>query len=112
MIHVDDQELLKRGEAVGDKCEIHKTDVFQLEIYKARSKAYLAALKVKYKASSDAASETQALASKEWSDFLDRELEFLKKSGISKLELRAAEVRFKAMQSALSSRKKEIDTFK
>jgi phosphohistidine phosphatase SixA len=111
MIEVNEQMLLQRAEAVQEKCEAYKTLIFANEIFKNKSKAYLAALKVQSKKASDVAAETHAMASQAWQDYIAIEMETLKKAGIAKMELEGAQARFEAMRSALSSRKAEVRSF-
>lgn len=112
MIHVDEQSLLERAEEVQRKADVYKDLIFAHEIFKNKSKAYLAALKWKhYGEGSDNARETAAMATQEWNDFIHLEMQTLKKAGIAKVELEAAQVRCDAMRSALSARKAEVRSF-
>jgi hypothetical protein len=112
MSQVTDTELLERAEEVARKADAYKELIFAHEIFKHKSKAYLASLKISFVSKgSDAAQETSALATLEWTKFLDKEMETLKNAGRAKMELEAAQVRFEAMRSALSARKAEVRSF-
>lgn len=112
MIDVNDQELLERAEEVRRKADVYKELIFAHEIFKHKSKAYLASLKWQnYEEGSDSARETAAMASIEWHLYIEKEMETLKNAGRAKIELEAAQVRFDAMRSALSSRKAEVKSF-
>ena len=110
MSQVSETELLERAEEVARKADVYKDKIFAHEIFKHKSKAYLAAIKITFEGS-DAATETQALATIKWKEFLDKELETLKEAGRAKIEMEAAQVRYEAMRSALSSRKAEVKSF-
>lgn len=111
-MEINEQVLLERAEEVQRKADIYKNLIFAHEIFKHKSKAYLASLKISFVSKcSDAAQETSALATLEWTKFLDVEMETLKAAGRAKIELEAAMVRYESMRSALSSRKNEIKSF-
>lgn len=111
MSQVTDTELLERAEEVARKADAYKELIFAHEVFKHKSKAYLAALKVQHKKSSEAASETAAMATLAWQEYIEAEMEVLQKAGRAKMELEAAQVRFEAMRSALSARKAEVRSF-
>ena len=111
MSQVTDTELLERAEEVARKADAYKELIFAHEVFKHKSKAYLASLKFQNERSSDAASETAAMATVAWHEYLEQEMETLKSAGRAKMELEAAQVRFEAMRSALSARKAEVRSF-
>lgn len=115
MIEVNDQELLLRAEKVVEAAERYKQHVFAHEIYKNKVKTFLARLKMEIRSKvekiSEAELETRALATDSWQTFSAQENDALTRAGIEKMNLEAAETRFKAMQSALSSRKAEVRSF-
>lgn len=111
MSQVTEQELLDRAQDVVTKANAYKELIFQHEIFKHKSKAFLSALKMEFEGS-DASKETQALADPRWTKFLDEQIISLKDAGRAKMELEAAQVRYEAMRSALSSRKAEVGAFR
>lgn len=113
MIHVDEQELLRRDAKCIEKAEIYKNCVFALEIYRAKYDRFLAEVKMEIRKSLEGkVSETEleriALSSARWGSILSTELEKLEQAGRAKIEFQVAVQSYEAMRSALSSRKTEI----
>lgn len=112
MSQVNETELLERAEEVARKADVYKDKIFAHEIFKHKSKAYLASLKWKnYGEGSDSARETAAMATEDWKNYIDKEMKTLEEAGRAKIEMEAAQVRYEAMRSALSARKTEIRSF-
>lgn len=113
---VSEQELLNRAHRVGQKYEAYKTQVFALEVYKANTKAFLAQIKAEIRKVSGKISETElenrAIESQTWQEFVAKETQKLIDAGLAKAEMEEAMVQYEAMRSALSSRKKEMETFR
>lgn len=116
MIHVDDQELLKRAANVSTKGEAYKLYVFTQEIWKKKLDQLLAELRMSIRRSAkskmteqeltDRAQETQT-----YKDLFKKYEDALIESGRTMIEFRTANTECEAMRSALSSRKTEIKSF-
>lgn len=115
MIEVNEQILLERAEKVVEAAGRYKQHAFAMEIFKNKSRAFLAKAKMEIRKTvvkiSESELETRALASPFWQDYIQIEMNDLEKAGVLKFELEAAQVRYEAMRSALSSRKAEVRSF-
>lgn len=115
MIEVNEQVLLERAEKVREAAQIYRKYVYVEEIISKRSKTFLAKLKMEIRARgikmSNVDLEMEAMATESWAEFDLKNIDALLKGGEAFLDYEVAEIEFKAMQSALSSRKAEVRSF-
>lgn len=115
MIEVSEQILLERAEKVREAAQVYRKYVYAEEIVSKRSKTFLAKLKIEIRNKgikmSNVDLETEAMSTDSWKEFDQKNIEALQKAGEAYLDYQVAEIEFKAMQSALSSRKAEVRSF-
>jgi hypothetical protein len=101
----------KAAKAAENYCDF----VFQLKIFEALCKDFLAALKMKEREAnaktSDAELEMRARASMEWVAFRDEQMNVLKDAGRRQIKYENAIRRFEAARSRLSTHRAEITRF-
>lgn len=115
MSQVTETELLDRAEKVRAAAQVYRKYVYAEEIVSKRSKTFLAKLKIEIRnrgvKMSNVDLETEAMATESWKEFDKKNIDALQKAGEAYLDYQVAEIEFKAMQSALSSRKAEVRSF-
>lgn len=113
---MDYQTLLTEADDKAAKAAENYADyVYQLKIFEALCKDFLAALKMKEKEAnpkaSDAELEMRARASMEWVAFRDEQMNTLRDAGRRQIKYENAVRRFEAARSRLSTHRAEISRF-
>lgn len=114
IIHITEEELLKRDAKASEYAQDHAEYANQAIIFKQIRDDYLAALKMEIRGGmegkvSDAELETRARASEQWKVFSKGQREKLKEAGRAKVRYDNACRSCEMYRSALSARKKEME---
>lgn len=110
-----EQNLSEADDKAAKAAENYCDYVYQLKIFEALCKDFLAALKMKEREAnaktSDAELEMRARASMEWVAFRDEQMNVLKDAGRRQIKYENAVRRFEAARSRLSNHRAEVSRF-